>query len=75
MAQWVKNPTTADQVAAESGGLSPAQCIGLKDLVSVAALARIHSLAQEHLYAVGATIKKKEKRKKRKYISGALSHS
>ena len=33
MAQWVKNPTPAAQVSEEVQVLSPAQLVGLKDLV------------------------------------------
>ena len=58
MAQWVKNPTAAAQVAVEARILSPVWHSELKHCCSiVAAAAQIQSLAQELPYAVGVAIK------------------
>ena len=44
---WVKNPTTAAQVSVEAQVWSLAQYNGLKDLMQVATVAQIQSLARE----------------------------
>ena len=65
MAQWVKNPTEAAQVAAEMQVQSLAQCNGLKALAlpqlqhRLAVMAQIQSLAWELPYAMVVAIKKK----------------
>ena len=63
MAQWVKNPTSVAQVTVEAQVQSLAQCSGLNDLVAAAraqAVAQIHFLAWELLYAMGSAIKNKQ---------------
>ena len=62
--EWVKNPTTAAQMAAELWVQSLAWSSGLKDL-ALPQLWLIQSLAQKLSYAAGETMKK-ERRKGRK---------
>ena len=68
MVQWVKNPTAAALVTVEAWIQSLAELQGssvAEGMAQVAAVAWIHSLAQELPYAAGTAIKKKKRKEKK----------